>query len=190
MIVAKVPLSAGRSARLFVHGAADVALFTPAVEPSFMEEDDREREPALREVLAKSLVYVDAHAGIDPADVQHLFIRATDDPDEIPILACAIATEARVEQTLAEAPYVAETFSFQVSSGNLVTPAGTIAAFEGWFERTFPDMRLPIICFARLSETIEQLQELDLDWAILQAEPDDSASLPSSVDDVQGLVAA
>jgi hypothetical protein len=189
MIVATVPLSADRSARLFVRNAADVALFTPMVAPLFMEEDDREREPALREVLAKPLVFVDAHSGIDPADVQHLFVRATEDPDEIPLLACAIATEARVEQALAEARYVAETFSFQVSLRKLVTPAGTIAAFEGWFERTFPDMRLPIICFARLSETIEQL-ELDLDEQVRQGEHDDAASLPSSVDNVQGLVAA
>jgi hypothetical protein len=93
----------------------------------------------------------------------------------------------RLEHMLAAMPFVAETFSFQISSGRLVTPAGTIAAFEAWFERTFPDLRLPAVCFKGFSEEVDSFDSLD--WATLQEGLGSLEPLPGRVDDVVALVA-
>ncbi len=186
-ITGTIALPDGRTTRLFVRSADDVSLYTPLAEATFMDDGDHERESALRVVLNSEVVCVDAHAGIDPADVQHVFVRPTA-PDSKRIFACVIVTEARVEKMLESEPCVLETFSFQVSSGRIVTPAGTIAAFETWVQRVFPELRLPIMCFANVSEAFDAMAEAD--WSDVPAASGDATLLPTSFEDVASLVAA
>jgi hypothetical protein len=87
-----------------------------------------------------------------------------------------------------EEPHVIETFSFQVSPGRIVTPAGTIAAFEGWLERAFPGMKLPIVSFSHITESVDTFAEADL--SDIRPEGSDPLQLPTSFEDIASLVAA
>jgi hypothetical protein len=149
-------LPEGRRTRVFVRDASLLSRLAPVVVELFMDDGDREREPALREVLSGHIVYVDAHAGVGPSDLRHVFVRRSEREGASRIFACVIVTEARMEKMLEAEPHVIETFSFQIAPGRVVTTAGTVAAFEAWFGRVFPGMKLPAVRFDQVTSVLDR----------------------------------
>jgi hypothetical protein len=111
----------------------------------YQDAEDVDREPYLREALTGSTVRIDAHFGVDPRDVLHVFVQT----EEGPLFACVIVSENRADQMLEQSPVIHETYSFQIANGTCVTKAAATAAFEHWVERNFPDMPLPRVRLLR-----------------------------------------
>ena len=135
MIVSATVEADGRQGRLFARDP--IVLQTALARGELLEwdEDDMGREPRLRATLATGSVSATIHPGVDPDDVQHVFLEGPE--TGAPVFACVVVSRQRLEQMLIEASVVVEGFSLQVALGNHLTPDELRAALEAWAERNF-----------------------------------------------------
>jgi hypothetical protein len=131
----------GRQGRIF---ARDPKILQTALEREgvlALEDDDNAREPRLRAILATGRVKAAINPGVDPDDVQHVFLE--EPGTRAPVFACVIVSRQRLERMLDQAPLVVESFGLQVALGNHLTPDELRAALEAWTERNFAGMAPP-----------------------------------------------
>jgi len=137
-------LSNGRRARAFypatLDGSCPVGLSDQRVKDSFADDEDAERLALIRATLEKDFVRVDAHEGIDPADVWGLYLHTNDGR----LFLTKMIPRPRVTRMLqagAES-FVVETATMQVCESE--RPAELRAAFDRWLQRVFPDVPSPV----------------------------------------------
>jgi hypothetical protein len=148
MIVVESQLAGRRRARAFFQElpvdsqAADTAVVT-----RYWDDEDQEREPALRRIVAQTNVSAVAYPTSGHRDVLQVFLKEHDRDDLL--FACVLITGARLRDMLARSSPIVEGFGLQVLPGEHLSMEGIRSALQVWVERCFPDIVLPNITVER-----------------------------------------
>jgi hypothetical protein len=142
----EVTMPDGRQGRIFANTKPIDDAIKNAFTTSFIEEDDRSRDAALRDLVSQGALIAWAHPGVDPDDVVHVYLQPVASGD--PLFACVVVSRERLERMLSESSFVMEGFSLQVVDARTLSAdsAETIqAAIEAWIGRIYPSASLPVI---------------------------------------------
>ena len=141
----ELDLGNGRRARAFYpatpDGSSPEGLSDQCVKDSFADDEDVERLALIRARLEKDFVRVDAHEGIDPADVWGLYLH-TNDGRLFLTKMIPRPRLARLLRAIGAEPFVVETATMQVCESE--RPADLRTAFEQWLQRVLPDVPSPV----------------------------------------------
>jgi len=126
------------SGRAFVSPALDLpdGELQSWFDRAFIDDDDIERLPLLREALSAGPVVVDTYPDCDSRGELHAYVLAPA-VTEAPLFACVLATTEAVKMLLREPPHaILETATFQVV-GDRFTTDSVPAALQNWASRVF-----------------------------------------------------
>lgn len=143
MITVESQLEDGRRARAFFRELPpNIHTADAAIAAGYFDDDDRLREPLLRDILNARNVLAIAYPTHGHRDVLQVFLRSSDDDL---VLACVVVTGARLRNMLAGSLPVVEGFALQVMQGEQLSANGIRAALQAWIERCFPRLTLPSV---------------------------------------------
>lgn len=117
-------------------------LSLPNVQDEFWDEEDREREPSLREVVRQDVVRAVAYPTVGHPDVLQVFLSMPSSVDDL-LFACTLISGERLHALVESQGYVVEGFALQVAPGMRLTLEGVRAAVQVWVERCFVDVAPP-----------------------------------------------
>ncbi len=142
MIVVESQLADHRRARVFFgESPPDAQAADSAAAARYWDDEDQDREPALRRILAQTNVSAVAYPTEGHRDVLQVFFREHD-RDGL-VFACVLVSGARWRDMLARSSPLVEGFALQVLQGEHLSMEGIRAALHVWVERCFPDIVLP-----------------------------------------------
>jgi hypothetical protein len=182
MIVVESQRAGQRRARVFFRELPrDLQTADSAVVARYWDDEDQDREPSLRRILAQTNVSAVAYPTSGHRDVLQVFLKDSDRDDLV--FACVLVSGSRLRDMLARSAPIVEGFALQVLQGEHLSMEGIRAGLQVWVERCFPDIVLPSITVERWTGPEGILHEL-LEWLHAQPNPilEVSESFPSRDD--------
>jgi len=174
MIVVEALLADRRRARAFFRELPlDSQAADAAVVARYWDDEDHDREPALRRIVAQTNVRAIAYPTSGHRDVLQVFLDENGRGDLL--FACVLVSGARLRDMLTRSSPIVEGFGLQVLPGEHLSMEGIRTALQVWVERCFPDIVLPSITVERWTGPEGILHEL-LEWLYAQPTPIQGAS--------------
>jgi hypothetical protein len=148
VIVVEAQPADHRRARVFFREfPTDLQAADSAVVARYWDDEDQEREPALRRILVQPNVGAVAYPTSGHRDVLQVFLKETG--RDALVFACVLMSGARLRDMLARSSPIVEGFALQVLPGDHLSMEGIRAALQVWVERCFPDLVLPSLTVER-----------------------------------------